>query len=404
MNNYFNALKSLISQEMITKASTMLDESEGKISSTSSSIIASLLGVMLKKGNTPQINNILEEAGKRNILLEFRELWYEQPTHEQLKVGDDFLQHLLGDKAADFTDPIAKDNKMSSVATNRLVSMIAPLFCGFLGNKLVKENKTMPMLLNEIRNERNDFAGMIPSDLINSFGLSSVLSPEAKNEKKKSSYGWVIWVALIALLLLLFFGWRSCKNNETERPERSEIPVITTDTITNNRASQDTLSSVNKPFRMLTLSDGTKINVYENGVEDSMIKFLQSDEYKKASDKDLKEKWFEFDNIAFEFGSPTELKPESKAQLDNIASILKNYKDAKIKIAGFADKKGTEEANMEISQKRAKTIESLLEKRGVGSQIVKVQGYSDEFAKHSATESDAQRAEDRDIALRFVKK
>ena len=90
--------------------------------------------------------------------------------------------------------------------------------------------------------------------------------------------------------------------------------------------------------------------------------------------------------------------------LDNIASILKNYKNAKIKIAGFADKKGTEAANMKISQERAKTIESLLEKRGVGPQIVKVQGYGDEFAKHSASESDAQRSEDRDIALRFVKK
>lgn len=401
MNNYYNSLKSLVNHEMISKAATVLDESEERIFSASSSIIASLLGVMLKNGNSLQINNILEEAGRRNILLEFKELWAEQPTHEQLKVGDDFLQHLLGDKAADFTDPIAKDNGISNVATNKLVSMIAPLFCGFFGNKLVKENKTLPMLLNEIRSEKDDFGGMIPSDLISSFGLSSVLNTEPQNGVKKSSYGWVIWVVLILLLLLLFFGWRSCRNKEADRVTE---PATVTDTIAQDRTARESSTPTNRTSRVITLPDSTKINVYEKGVEDEMTKFLQSDEYKKAKENDLKDKWFEFDNIAFEFGSATELKPESKVQLDNIASILKNYKDAKIKIAAFADKKGTEAANMKVSQERAKTIESLLEKRGIGSQIVKVQGYGDEFAKHSASESDAKRSEDRDIALRFVKK
>lgn len=402
MNNYYNSLKSLVSHYMISKAAMALDEKEEKVSNASSAIIASLLGVMLKKGNTPQIHNILEEAGKRNILLEFKELWAEQPTHEQLKVGDDFLQHLLGDKAADFTDPIAKDNGISNVATNRLISMIAPLFCGFLGNKLVKEDRTMPMLMNEIRSEREDFVGMIPADLIKSFGLSSVLNAEPKEVKKKSSYNWIIWVVIIALLLLLFFWWRSCRTNDVER---SAEPVTVTDSISQTPStSSRSASTANRSTKVMTLSDGTKINVYEKGVEEDMINFLQSDEYKKAKDNELKEKWFEFDNIVFEFGSSTELKPESKVQLDNIASILKNNKDVKIKIAGFADKKGTESANMKVSQERAKTIESLLEKRGVGSQIVKVEGYGDEYAKHSASESDSQRAEDRDIALRFVKK
>ncbi len=401
MNNYYNSLKSLVSHQMILTAATMLDESEKRISNASSSIIASLLGVMLKKGNTPQLKNILEEVGNRNILHEFRELWTDQPTYEQLEVGDNFLQHLLGDKAADFTDPIAKESGITNVATNKLISMIAPLFCGFLGNKLVKENKTMPMLLSEIRNEKSDFEGMIPSDLIKSFGLSSVLNTEVKKEKKKSNYSWLIWVALVVLLLLILFWWKSCRSNDAERIDEQ---ATVTDTIKQAPTSRESTSSTNRTSMVLTLPDSTKINVYEKGVENVMVKFLQSDEYKKATDTDLQEKWFEFDNIAFEFGSATELKPESKVQLDNIASILKNYKDAKIKIAGFADKKGTEAANMKVSQERAKTIESLLEKRGAGSQIIKVQGYGDEFAKHKASESDTQRSEDRDIALRFVKK
>ena len=46
----------------------------------------------------------------------------------------------------------------------------------------------------------------------------------------------------------------------------------------------------------------------------------------------------------------------------------------------------------------------MLDKKGVGSQIVRTEGFGDEYAKHSPQESNEKRAEDRDIALRFVKK
>lgn len=151
------------------------------------------------------------------------------------------------------------------------------------------------------------------------------------------------------------------------------------------------------------LPNGVKLVAYDDGVEEKMVEYLNSDDYKKATEKELQDKWFQFDNIDFEFGSSTQLKPESQTQLNNIIAILKAYKNAKIKVAGFADKKGTEEVNMEISKERAKTIESLLEKGGVGSQVVKTEGYGDEYAKYSANDSDEKRAKDRDIALRFVK-
>jgi len=411
MTTYFDALKALVKPEMVSMASTVVGENKSNVSKAVSSIIASLLGVMLKKGNTPQIKNILEESGNLNLLLDVDALWEERPTEDQRRIGDDFLQQLLGDKAVDFTDPIAKYAGISNVATNRLIALIAPIFTGYLGNKMVKENRSMHEILSEISAEKNQFAGLIPAELAKSFGLSTQ-GTTATTEKKKSN-SWIIWVVLLLLLLLLFLGWRSCRNDKT----MDTYTETTTDTISQARNDQRSAMSataastanmnndttMRRDTTQLTLPNGVKLTVYKGGTEEEMIKYLKSDDYKKATEKELKDKWFEFDNIRFVYGSGTELQSGSKKQLDNIVAILKNYKNAKVKIGGFADKKGTEEANMNVSKERAKTIESMLEKGGIGSQIVKTEGFGDEYAKHSASDSNAKRAEDRDIALRFVK-
>jgi len=410
MTQFYDALKALINPELISRASTLLDEREAGISKAVTSIISSFLGVMLKRGNTPQIRETLEEAGRLNILAEIKSLWENDLTHDQQRLGDNLLQQLLGDKAADFSDPIAAYAGISKPATNKLVSMISPVVAGFLGNKLVKENYSLHTLLREIDKEKNQFVSNIPADLIKSFGLASVLNTNTNaaatpvEEKKKGGFGWVAWVILAIVLLLLFLWWRSCRNNDVQETVYSEN-VVTSDSINQGIVTPVSNTSMNEEREMqeLTLPDGVRLQAYRGGVEDQMVNFLKSDDYKNADDKELQDHWFQFDNVAFEFNSSTELTPESETQLDNIVAILKYYKDAKIKIGGFADKVGTEQANMEISRERAKTIEAMLERRGLGAQVVKTEGFGDEYAKHSASASNEERESDRDIALRFVK-
>lgn len=406
MAQFYDSLKALISPAMISRASSLLNENENNISKATTSIIASFLGVLLKKGNTPQIRESLEESGNLNILAQLKDLWGNDLTQDQQRLGDNFTQQLLGDKAADFSDAIASSSGITKVATNKLVSMVAPIITGFLGNKMTKEDFSLHGIINEISKEKNLFSGFIPSSLISSFGLSDVLNKNTdtivQDEKKKGGMGWLLWVLLLVALLLLFLWWRSCQESKTETITTTEQVTISSDTV--SQSNRNTATDNQREKYELTLPDGVKLQVYKGGVEDQMVKFLNSDEYKNATDDQLKEKWFEFDDLAFEFGSSTNLKDNSEKQLDNIAAILKSYKDAKIKLGGFADKVGTEKANQEISEQRAKNIENMLDKKGVGSQVVKIQGFGEEYAKHSAKESNDQRAEDRDIALRFVKK
>lgn len=401
----YDSLKDLINPEMINKASALLGEKESNVSKAVSSIMASLLGVMLKKGDTPQIRNILDEAGNLNILSDIRNICEEKPTKEQQKIGDDFLQHLLGDKAADFTAPVANHANITKVATNRLVSMVAPIVAGYLGNKLVKDKMSMSQLISELNRQKGDYEKNIPSGLIQSFGLGTVLRSNTTTtasakpaDKPKKNRSWIIWLVLILLLLFIFLWWRSCRNTTTTETVYYETQPATVTAPDPNANTTTQRQSVE-----IALPNGVKLQAYQGGIEDQIIRFLQSDEYRNATEDQLRNRWFQFDNIAFEFGSSTQLMSGSQVQVNNLIEILKYFPNAKIKIGGFADKVGSEEVNMEISRERARTVESMLEQGGVGNQVVRIEGYGDEYANYSANAPESQRVKDREIALRFVK-
>lgn len=387
-----------------------INKKDGNVSTATSSIIASFLAVLAKNGNTQQMRNLLEQAGNLDILSNIGNICDDKASKDQQRIGDEFTQQLLGDKAADFTAPIANKACISKVATNRLISIIAPVIAGFLGNRIVNENGSLNKILGEIENQKSSFASYIPAELLNSFGLSSWVTNRKVDDTVKKEYvttepekkkgkGWLTWLILILLLLLLLFLWRSCRHNRTN--DMYYEPVEVTDTVTTTIEPVNTAYSRN--MTELTLPNGVRLHAYEGGIEEEILDFLNSDNFADASDDELREHWFEFDNINFKYGSSTELMGDSQEQLDNIASILKYYKNAKIKIAGFADRRGSEEANMALSQERAKTIEAMLDKAGVGAQVVKTEGYGEEYAVYSENAPDSERREDRDIALRFVR-
>ncbi len=150
--------------------------------------------------------------------------------------------------------------------------------------------------------------------------------------------------------------------------------------------------------------NGQTLTAYENGLEQGLINFLKSGGYTSAADDAaLKDKWFDFDNVNFKMGSSNQLEAGSEAQVQNLAKILKAYPDAKIKIGGYTDKTGDDAGNLKLSQERANFIKTELSKLGVGAQVVGAEGYGSKFATVAADKSDAERAVDRRMAVRFTK-
>ena len=167
-------------------------------------------------------------------------------------------------------------------------------------------------------------------------------------------------------------------------------------------SSLSSAGTVDRTLSEVTLPNGTKLQAYPGGIEDQMVKFVQSEEYKAATNDSLKEKWFNFDDLNFVFGK-TELTAESKRQLDNITAILKAYPDVKIKIGGYTDRKGDDAANKKLSDDRAKAVQAALQKAGVGGQVPEAEGYGEQFATVEESASDDARKVDRKTAIRLIK-
>ncbi len=227
---------------------------------------------------------------------------------------------------------------------------------------------------------------------------------------------WLLPLLLLALLLLLGFWF--CRGNQvaTTTTENTNTNVNTSDTPTNvntveNAATPEGEANASdspgdkEEVRKLTevsLPDGTKLKAYPGGIEDELVKFIQSDDYKNATPEELKDKWFDFDDLNFKFGT-TELVAESQRQLENVVAILKAFPDVKLKIGGYTDKKGDDAANKKLSDARAKAVKAALEKEGVGAQVPEAEGYGEEFAKVDEASSDDERASDRKTSVRLLK-
>jgi len=218
--------------------------------------------------------------------------------------------------------------------------------------------------------------------------------------------GFLKWLLpLLILLLLIALGFWFCGRSTTPTAPtnmNANANRAVSNTAVNSNTSGAANSEAGKTLEELVLPTGRKLQAYPGGIEDQLVKFIQSDEYKNATNDQLKDKWFNFDDLNFEFRK-TELTPESQRQLDNIASILKAFPDVKIKIGAYSDKKGDDAANLKLSDSRAKAIQAALQKAGVGSQVPEAEGYGEKFATVDENESDEARKADRKTAIRLLK-
>jgi len=81
-----------------------------------------------------------------------------------------------------------------------------------------------------------------------------------------------------------------------------------------------------------------------------------------------------FFNIEFEFAKYTPRR-ESMTIIRDIANTMLNNPDMKLLIAGHTDDIGSEEFNLELSEKRALAVKEELNKLGVSNDRLETKGY-----------------------------
>lgn len=80
------------------------------------------------------------------------------------------------------------------------------------------------------------------------------------------------------------------------------------------------------------------------------------------------------ENIFYDFDRAT-LRPESKEALDGLATLLRDNPNITIEMASHTDRVGSEEYNIDLSQRRAKAVIDYLIEAGISPDRLQYQGY-----------------------------
>lgn len=424
--NIFDLVKGYITDSVVKEASTHLSESESGVSKAISAFIPLILGGLIsKKDENVGLLSQIKDLGK---MLPLSSLSTQSLTNSPLL--DRLISTVLGGKQAGVVSKIAEFAGIKDSSASSLLNLAGAAGLGGVGKYAVDNNLSDHDLSDLLGSFKTRLAGLLPAGLsLGALGLGGLgnlfgdIKEEGVHRKEevkervvemreeapyrggtteperdnKDGGGFLKW--LIPLLLLLLIGWLLW--NWLGKKDKETVVVNETEVV--EPMDGDTEMVTVKREEATYDLDGLSLVGYKGGLEDQLVNFIKSDEYKNGTEESFKDRWFNFDNVNFVFGTTDQLEPGSEKQLNNLASILKKFPDAKIKIGAYTDKVGDDANNKELSQKRADFLKAELGKLGVGQQVVAAEGYGEEFATVPETASDEERAADRKMALRFTK-
>lgn len=427
--NVIDLIKGQLGPALISQAASHLGESESGVSKAISGLLPAIVGGLANNADKPVVVDSITGAASSGLLGNLL-----GGTSNNSLIST-VLSSIFGDKVGGLVSAISNFSGVSNSSSNSLLNMVTGAALGSLGKYSADHNLGAAGISSVLGDQKGIVSSLLPAGLsLASLGLGNWFGGDktahAENvrvtsyddpkvdvnrggnthvnvDRNDDNGGGSIWKWLLPLLLLAlaaWFLWKQCnKPAETTTTTTDSTAIVSDSTAVTPMDSTTVGSSVSKTDSEIDLN-GTKLKGYMGGMEDRMISFLKAGSYKNAADDAaLKDAWYDFDHVNFKMGSSTELEAGSQGQLDNLVAILKAYPDAKIKIGGYTDKTGDEAANVKLSQARADFIKAALAKAGVGGQVLGAEGYGSKFATVDASASDAERAADRKMAVRFAK-
>ncbi len=422
--NVIDLIKGQLGPALVSQAASQLGESESGISKAISGLLPAVVGGLANNADKPAVLDAITGSASSGLL---GNLLGGSSNNSLIST---VLSAIFGDKIGGLVNAVASYAGISNSSSNSLLNTVTGASLGSLGKYAADNNLGASELSGLLKDQRGIVSSLLPAGLsLASLGLGNWSGSDAHLETEKvkvTSYdqpkvevnrggnthvnvdrnddngGGSIWKWLLPLLLLAlaaWFLWKQCnKPAETTTGVTDSTIVVSDSSAAVYVDSTGTTLVATKETTIVTLPNGKTLNAYKGGIEDQVVVFLNSDEYKNADEAALKDKWFNFDNLNFEFGTTT-LTPESQVQLDNLKAILAAYPDAKVKIGAYTDKKGDDAGNKALSQKRADAVKAALG----SAQVTSAEGYGEEFATVAETASDKEREADRKTAIRFTK-
>lgn len=176
-------------------------------------------------------------------------------------------------------------------------------------------------------------------------------------EKKKPNL--LAWIALIAGILALLLALSRCDSDETAAVAPAPAPTAT---------STDVVATTPNAASATALTGTSGLGSYLAGTEAAP-------------------RTFQFETLNFDTAQST-LRPADAQEVTTIAGVLKQYGNARVRIAGYADARGSAPSNIALGKARAEAVKAGLVAQGIdASRIETVSGGEADPVDTNATAS-----------------
>lgn len=158
--------------------------------------------------------------------------------------------------------------------------------------------------------------------------------PSRVHVGKKKGVNWLAWIALIAGILALLLALGRCSRNEpvavTAPPSAAPTEVVAA---TPNADKSAALAGTSGLGRYLASTDAAPHS-------------------------------FTFEKLNFDTAKSA-IRPADQEEISTIATTLKQYPQTKVRIAGYADARGSAAANVALGKARAESVKAALVTKGI---------------------------------------
>ena len=394
MESVFTSLLNTVDRRAIDGVAHALGQPEQAVSRGMESCIAALLGGLVSKSNDPgALHRILDIVPSSAGAVSWSQIAGSvgDPNSPLMAASKRLLPALFGAGENNITNGISRTSALPLGAASTLLAMAGPVVLSFI-SKLIRDGVVnVNGLASILQRDSASIRGALPATLSEMFwpdtARAATASPVvAQTVQKESSSSWVLPALAAAAALAVGLAWLL---NHAHRPTVSvtATPVRPLPT--------GSASRLTPPSPACTLP--ASVTIPEGGVESRLLAFVQN-----PGTTLQKTTWFNIDQLTFDTES-ARVRPESQAQLSNIAAILTNCPNVRMTIAGYTDNVGSAAANLRLSRNRADSVVSQLVSKGVSPDHLAAEGYGEEnpLADNS---TEAGRSRNRRVAMRVTEK
>jgi OmpA-OmpF porin, OOP family len=353
-------VRTVITPDVVKTTTVVTGESEEATRKTINAAIPSVLAGTLELGSTQagaeRLAQMISDGGYgAETVSGFGHMIGDVSARESLeRSGGHLLTSLFGGRSGAIEDAVADTGSVRKSSASLVLRLVAPLVLGAIGRQIHSQRLDARGLMNMLINERGPIMADLPHGVANALGFDRELraeerlvehEPERTIHVMRRSRIRPAVLAALAVLTLLFFLTRN-RESDVVRVERQPTAEIESPQLTPTPAPQ------------------------------TSVQFSELDAY-MSGPKDQPGRVFILEGVTFDTES-SRLKAESKEKLKELAAILKEHPDIRVRLEGHTNEMGGKASNRRLSLDRANSVKSELVSNGASAGSIDTKGLGSE--------------------------